>query len=120
MYFSHCILPAGKIEGHDIVPRRPRFFEKGAAMTDPSRSTEVRAPLRVDGAELRLVRLPLVTPFTISTGTMHEKLFPLRTLRAGGIEGCVEGVMGPLPDYLEETVAGAVDLLCNGLLPQVL
>lgn len=84
------------------------------------RSTEVRAPLRIDGAEIRLVRLPLVTPFTISSGTMHEKLFPLLTLRADGIEGHAEGVMDPLPDYLEETVAGAVDLMRNALLPQIL
>lgn len=80
----------------------------------------VRAPLRIDGAELRLVRLPLVTPFTIATGTMHEKLFPLLTLKADGLEGYAEGVMDPLPDYLEETVSGAMDLLRTVLLPQVL
>ena len=79
-----------------------------------------RAPLRIDGATLRLVRLPLVTPFTIATGTMTEKVFPLLTLRAGGLEGYAEGVMDPLPDYLEETVAGAMDLLAKVLLPQVL
>ncbi len=80
----------------------------------------LRAPLRIDGAELRLVRLPLVTPFTIATGTMHEKLFPLLTLKADGLEGYAEGVMDPLPDYLEETVSGAMDLLRSALLPQVL
>ncbi len=79
-----------------------------------------RAPLRIDGATLRLVRLPLVTPFTIATGTMTEKVFPLLTLRAQGLEGHAEGVMDPLPDYLEETVAGAMDLLARVLLPQVL
>ncbi|GAB1478673.1 o-succinylbenzoate synthase [Paracoccaceae bacterium] len=79
-----------------------------------------RAPLRIEAADLRLVRLPLVTPFTIATGTMTEKVFPLLTLKADGIEGYAEGVMDPLPDYLEETVAGAMDLLRNVLLPQVL
>ena len=79
-----------------------------------------RAPLRIDGATLRLVRLPLVTPFTIATGTMTEKVFPLLTLRAQGLEGHAEGVMDPLPDYLEETVTGAMDLLARVLLPQVL
>lgn len=79
-----------------------------------------KAPLRIDGAELRLVRLPLVTPFTIATGTMTEKVFPLLTLRADGLEGYAEGVMDPLPDYLEETVAGAMELLATVLLPQVL
>ncbi len=86
-------------------------------MPDPA---PTRAPLRIDGATLRLVRLPLVTPFTIATGTMTEKLFPLLTLRADGLEGHAEGVMDPLPDYLEETVAGAMDLLEKALLPQVL
>ncbi len=86
-------------------------------MLDP---TSTRPPLRIDGAELRLVRLPLVTPFTIATGTMTEKIFPLLTLRAEGLEGYAEGVMDPLPDYLEESVAGAMDLLANVLLPQVL
>lgn len=80
----------------------------------------IRAPLRIDGATLRLVRLPLVTPFTIATGTMTEKVFPLLTLRADGLEGHAEGVMDPLPDYLEESVAGAMDLLDKVLLPQVL
>ncbi len=85
-------------------------------MPDP---TATRAPLRIDGATMRLVRLPLVTPFTIATGTLTEKVFPLLTLRADGIEGHAEGVMDPLPDYLEETVAGAMDLLATVLLPQV-
>jgi O-succinylbenzoate synthase len=80
----------------------------------------MRTPLRIDGATLRLVRLPLVTPFTIATGTLTEKIFPLLTLHSDGLEGHAEGVMDPLPDYLEETVAGAMDLLESVLLPQVL
>ena len=83
-------------------------------------SRDVRDQMRIDGAELRLVRLPLVTPFTISTGTMHEKVFPLLTLKAEGLEGYAEGVMDPLPDYLEETVAGAMEFLRGALLPGVL
>jgi O-succinylbenzoate synthase len=51
---------------------------------------------------------------------MTEKVFPLLTLRAQGLEGHAEGVMDPLPDYLEETVTGAMDLLARVLLPQVL
>lgn len=89
-------------------------------MTEPSQGGGTRMPLRIDGAEIRLVRLPLVTPFTISSGTMHEKLFPLLTLKSDGLEGYAEGVMDPLPDYLEETVSGAVDLMRTVLLPQIL
>ncbi len=79
-----------------------------------------RTPLRIESAELRLVRLPLVTPFVISTGTMSDKVFPLLTLRADGIEGYAEGVMDPLPDYLDETVTGSMALLRDVLLPQVI
>lgn len=77
------------------------------------------APLHIDGAELRLVRLPLLTPFTISTGTMYDKVFPLLTLRSGGLEGYAEGVMDPLPDYLDETITGSTALLREVLLPQI-
>lgn len=79
-----------------------------------------RPPLRIDGAELRLVRLPLVTPFTIATGTMHEKVFPLLRLFSGDLEGVSEGVMDPLPDYLEETTAGALGLLSDVILPGII
>ena len=82
-------------------------------------SSETTAPLRIDDAELRLVRLPLLSPFTIATGTMHEKLFPLLILRSDGIEGYAEAVMDPLPDYLDETIAGGMALLREVLLPQI-
>ncbi len=75
--------------------------------------------LQIDSAEVRLVRLPLLVPFVISTGTMHEKLFPLLTLRSGKLEGYAEGVMDPLPDYLEETLSGAMHLLRKVLLPRI-
>lgn len=77
----------------------------------------MHAPLTIDSAELRLVRLPLVTPFTIATGTMTEKLFPLLTLRSGGLEGYAEGVMDPLPDYLDESLPAAMALMTEVLLP---
>lgn len=76
-------------------------------------------PIRIDMAELRMVHLPLLTPFVISTGTMTHKTFPLLVLRADGIEGMAEGVMDPLPDYLEETTAGALDLLRGAVLPKL-
>ena len=82
-------------------------------------TTGTASPLRIESAELRIVRLPLLTPFTIATGTMHEKLFPLLTLRSGGLEGYAEGVMDPLPDYLDESIAGGMALLREVLLPQI-
>ncbi len=81
---------------------------------------KIAAPLRIDAAELRFVHLPLVTPFTIATGTMTDKIFPLLTLKSDGIEGYGEGVMDPLPDYLDESIAGSMDFVRQVLLPQVL
>lgn len=75
--------------------------------------------IKVEGAELRLVRLPLLSPFVISTGTMTHKTFPLLVLWGDGVVGFAEGVMDPLPDYLEETIAGAVDFVSNALLPKI-
>lgn len=82
-------------------------------------SGSVAGGLKIDSAELRLVRLELLTPFTISTGTMTEKIIPLLTLRADGIEGYAEGVMDPLPDYLDEQIAGSMALLRDVILNQV-
>lgn len=78
-----------------------------------------RPPLRIDAATLRLVRMPLLSPFTIATGTMHEKVFPLLCLHSGDLEGVAEAVMDPLPDYLDETGASAMMLLREVLLPQI-
>ncbi|WP_134679078.1 o-succinylbenzoate synthase [Paracoccus ravus] len=83
--------------------------------------TQTQFPgIRIDAAELRILRLPLLTPFVISTGTMTEKVFPLLTLRGEGLEGYAEGVMDTLPDYLEETQAGALHFLREAVLPQLI
>ncbi|MGA0617281.1 o-succinylbenzoate synthase [Paracoccus sp. KR1-242] len=76
--------------------------------------------IRIDAAEIRIVHLPLLTPFVISTGTMTDKIFPLLTLRGDGLEGFGEGVMDILPDYLEETQAGSLAFLEQAILPQIL
>ena len=81
--------------------------------------TPVFPGIRIDQAELRLVRLPLLVSFVISTGTMTEKLVPLLTLRGEGLEGYAEGVMDPLPDYLEETLPGSLAFLRQAVLPQI-
>jgi o-succinylbenzoate synthase len=81
--------------------------------------TPTAAPLHIDRADLRLVRLPLLTPFTIATGTMTEKVFPLLVLQSGGFIGVAEAVMDPLPDYLDETISACMHLLRDVLLPGI-
>ncbi|NRB20389.1 MAG: o-succinylbenzoate synthase [Rhodobacteraceae bacterium] len=73
----------------------------------------------IEAAELRIVSLPLLTPFVISTGTMTGRTFPLLVLKGDGLEGVAEGVMDPTPDYLEETIPGAMAFLRDVLLPQI-
>ena len=82
-------------------------------------STGTRAPLRIDGASLRLVNLPLITPFTVSNSTAYDKTFPLLVLRSGDLEGIAEGVVDPHPDYLDETISGSLGCLRDTLLPLV-
>lgn len=79
----------------------------------------LRAPLVIDSAELRLIELPLLQPFTISSGTMVKKVMPLVILRGGGHEGYAEGVADVLPDYLPETIVSSMMMLRDVLLPQV-
>ncbi len=74
----------------------------------------------VEAAELRIVELPLLTPFVISTCTMTAKTFPLLSLKGEDLEGIAEGVMDPAPDYLEETIVGATTFLKQQLLPSIL
>jgi O-succinylbenzoate synthase len=85
----------------------------------PEISKQTRPQLTIDRAELRLVRLPLLNPFVISTGTMYDRIFPLLTLYSGAHQGYAEGVMDPLPDYLGETLPAAMALLKDLFLPMI-
>ncbi|GAA6200192.1 o-succinylbenzoate synthase [Aquicoccus sp. SU-CL01552] len=86
---------------------------------DSTIPTRLRPGVRIESAELRIVSLPLLTPFVISTGTMTARVFPLLVLKGEGIEGVAEAVMDPAPDYLEETIPGAMAFLRDVLLPQI-
>ena len=77
------------------------------------------APIKIESAELRLVRMPLLHPFTIATGTMYDKIFPLLILRSSGHEGYAESVVDPVPDYLDETIPASMALLKELFLPQI-
>ncbi len=76
--------------------------------------------IRIEAAELRVVHLPLLVPFVISNGTMNAKTFPLLVLKGEGLEGVAEAVMDPAPDYLEETIPGAMAFLREVLLPSLI
>jgi o-succinylbenzoate synthase len=76
--------------------------------------------MQIDQVELRIVRLPFRSPFKTSFGVETEKVAVLVTVRADGVEGYGEGVMDPLPVYREECIAGAMHLLRDALVPDLL
>lgn len=76
--------------------------------------------MRVEAAELRVIRIALLRPFQTSFGTETERIVPILRLFCAGIEGVAEGVMDPLPLFREETTAGALDLLRTVILPRLL
>jgi O-succinylbenzoate synthase len=76
--------------------------------------------MRIERAELRVVELTLKTPFTTSFGTQTARHALLCSLYGDGVIGISEGTMEVEPSYREETLAGALPLLRDALLPAVL
>jgi len=74
----------------------------------------------VDQVELRVVRLPYRSVFKTSFAAEFEKHAVLVTVRSAGVEGYGEGVMDTLPAYREESIAGALHLLRQALVPTLL
>lgn len=76
--------------------------------------------MRLDGIELRWVRLPLVAPFQTSFCTEYDRLALLvRVYTDDGVEGWGECVAMPEPIYSTEYIAGAADMLKRFLIPAV-
>ncbi|MUT24790.1 o-succinylbenzoate synthase [Mesorhizobium japonicum] len=80
----------------------------------------LREPLVVESADLRLIELPLLNPFTISSGTVVTRVAPIVVLRGGGCEGYAEGVADVLPDYLPETIVSSMMMMRDVLLPALI
>ncbi len=76
--------------------------------------------MRIDEIELRIVHLPYRNVFKTSFSSEVGKTAVIVTVRSEGIEGYGEGVMDPLPHYREETIAGAIGLMRNALVPDLL
>ncbi|WP_291426645.1 o-succinylbenzoate synthase [Deinococcus sp.] len=76
--------------------------------------------LKIEAAELIVIRLPLKFRFETSFGVQTGKVVPLLVLHGQGLEGVAEGTMEPAPEYREETLAGALELLRNTFLPRIL
>lgn len=75
--------------------------------------------MRIDRAELRIIRMPLKFAFQTSFGTTTERTILLVTLYGGGLEGYGECVADEAPLYREETVSTARAVLAEVLLPRI-
>ncbi len=76
--------------------------------------------LRIEAAEIMIVRLPLKFRFETSFGVQTARTVPLLVLHGDGVQGVSEGTMEVAPMYREETLAGAMDLLRGVFLPRIL
>ena len=82
---------------------------------------EKEAPaIKVDGVELRLIRLPLIEPFETSFGKIDSRLIFLVCLEADGLRGWGEVVAAEEPLYSYETVGTALHVIRDFLGPALL
>ena len=81
---------------------------------------EASTEIKVDGVEIRLVRLPLLEPFETSFGKIDSRLIFLICLNAGGLKGWGEVVASEKPLYSYETVGTAFHVIKDFLAPAVL
>ncbi len=76
--------------------------------------------LPVERARLRVVALPLVSPFTTSFGTQTQRRALLVELFGGGLRGVGECAAGVDPGYSYETLASATEALRRHIIPSIL
>lgn len=81
---------------------------------------ETPAQIKIDGVEIRLVRLPLIEPFETSFGKIDSRLIFLICLSADGLKGWGEVVASEQPLYSYETVGTAFHVVKDFLAPAVL
>ncbi len=76
--------------------------------------------MKLEAAELRRIRISLVSPFETSFGTQFERDILLVKAITDEGEGWGECVAGEEPDYSSEYVEGAQHVLVHHLLPRLL
>ena len=76
--------------------------------------------LKIDGVELRLIRLPLIEPFETSFGKIDSRLIFLACLEADGLRGWGEVVASEEPLYSYETVGTALHVIRDFFAPALL
>ena len=103
--------------------RRCAIFSR--AMQGSSRILELQpttpAPaIKIDGLEMRLIRLPLLEPFETSFGKIDSRLIFLLSLQTDGVRGWGEVVASEEPRYSYETVRTAFHVIRDFFGPELL
>ena len=76
--------------------------------------------IKIDGVEMRLVRLPLLEPFETSFGKIDSRLIFLISLQTDGVRGWGEVVASEEPRYSYETVRTAFHVIRDFFAPELL
>jgi o-succinylbenzoate synthase len=76
--------------------------------------------VKVDGVEMRLIRMPLIEPFETSFGRIDSRLVFLVCLEAEGLKGWGEVVASEEPRYSYETVRTAFHVIRDFFAPALL
>src|SRR5262245_60587008 len=93
---------------------------QGSSKISEQQPVKALPEIKVDGVEIRLIRLPLVEPFETSFGKIDSRLIFLVCLEANGLRGWGEVVASEEPRYSYETVGTAFHVLRDFLAPAVL
>lgn len=94
-------------------------MQQSAKISDQPAET-LTPRIRIDGVEIRLVRLPLLEPFETSFGKIDSRLIFLVCLSGEGLQGWGEVVASEQPLYSCETVGTAFHVIKDFLAPAVL
>lgn len=76
--------------------------------------------MKIERAEIQVVKLQLLRPFETSFGVEYDRIIPILTLFCEGQEGYSEGVMDTLPLFREEFLSGALSIIKEVFLPRIL
>jgi o-succinylbenzoate synthase len=76
--------------------------------------------MKIEAVELRVVRLPLVTPFRTSQHSQDERVALLVRARTGDGEGWADCAVGEAPSYEPEFLSGARAVLAEYLVPMLM
>ncbi len=88
-----------------------------ARISEPQ--TNKPTAIKVDGVEIRLIRLPLIEPFETSFGKVDSRLIFLICLEGNGLTGWGEVVASEEPLYSYETTGTALHVIRDFLAPVV-